>query len=169
MAESQLKSQSIAASQKWWVMLGVGIGVLMSTLDVGIINVALPTLVQFFDTSFSKAQWAVLSYQLISSSLVLGATRLGDIWGKKYLYLGGLILFTLSSLLCGMASSIDWLIGFRSLQGLGSLFISGLDVSAAPPEAVVAGFQGSYRLAALLLCGAVAMTVVEMRRGKSLR
>lgn len=150
MAESQLKSQSTAASQKWWVMLGVSIGVLMSTLDVGIINVALPTLVQFFDTSFPKAQWAVLSYQLISSSLVLGATRLGDIWGKKYLYLGGLILFTLSSLLCGMAPGIDWLIGFRALQGLGSLFISGLGLAI-----VTEVFPSSERGRAVGIIGSV--------------
>lgn len=109
-----------------WALLGVGLGVFMSTLDVGIINVALPTLVQTLKTSFPTAQWAVLGYQLVSSSLVLGATRLGYIWGKKSLYLGGMILFTLSSLLCGLAPGIEWLIGFRVLQGLGSLFLSGL-------------------------------------------
>ncbi|WP_460201250.1 DHA2 family efflux MFS transporter permease subunit [Scytonema sp. NUACC21] len=140
----------VAASQKWWVMLGVSLGVLMSTLDVGIINVALPTLVQFFGTSFPKAQWAVLSYQLISSSLVLGATRLGDMWGKKYLYLGGLILFTLSSLLCGIAPSIDWLIGFRALQGLGSLFISGLSLAI-----VIEAFPSSERGRAVGIIGSV--------------
>ncbi len=145
-----MKSQPTAASQKWWVMLGVSIGVLMSTLDVGIINVALPTLVQFFDTTFPKAQWAVLSYQLISSSLVLGATRLGDIWGKKYLYLGGLILFTLSSLLCGMAPGIEWLIGFRALQGLGSLFISGLGLAI-----VTEVFPSSERGRAVGIIGSV--------------
>lgn len=93
-------------SQRMWALLGVGLGVFMSTLDVGIINVALPTLVQTLKTSFPTAQWAVLGYQLVSSSLVLGATRLGDIWGKKSLYLGGMILFTLSSLLCGLAQQV---------------------------------------------------------------
>jgi EmrB/QacA subfamily drug resistance transporter len=117
------------ASQKWLVMLSVGLGVFMSTLDVGIINVALPTLVQSFQTSFPKAQWAVLGYQLISSSLVLGATRLGDMWNKKYLFLGGLILFSVSSLLCGIAPNIDWFIGFRALQGLGAVFLSGLGLA----------------------------------------
>lgn len=129
MPDLQAKPQTLADEGKWLVMLSIGLGVFMSTLDVGIINVALPTLVQYFQTSFPRAQWAVLAYQLISSSLVLGATRLGDIWGKKYLYLGGLVLFTLSSLLCGMAPSIDWLIGFRAVQGLGALFISGLGLA----------------------------------------
>ncbi|WP_334910112.1 MFS transporter [Nostoc sp.] len=120
---------ALSDSQKNWVLLGVGLGVFMSTLDVGIINVALPTLVQAFKTSFPTTQWAVLSYQLVSSGLVLGATRLGDMWGKKSLYQGGLVLFTLSSLLCGFAPTIEWLIGFRALQGLGAVFISGLGLA----------------------------------------
>ena len=86
MAQLQTQPLALSGSQKNWVLLGVGLGIFMSTLDLGIINVALPTLVQAFDTSFPTTQWAVLSYQLVSSSLVLGATRLGDMWGKKSLY-----------------------------------------------------------------------------------
>ncbi len=129
MPHLQAQPQALTGSQKLWALLGVGLGVFMSTLDVGIINVALPTLVQSLHTTFPKAQWTVLSYQLVSASLVLGATRLGDMWGKKLLFLGGLVLFTLSSLLCGLAPSIEWLIGFRSLQGLGAMFISGLGLA----------------------------------------
>jgi MFS family permease len=76
---AQLETQPLALSdaQKNWVLLGVGLGVFMSTLDVGIINVALPTLVQAFGTSFPTTQWAVLSYQFVSSGLVLGGNPLG--------------------------------------------------------------------------------------------
>jgi EmrB/QacA subfamily drug resistance transporter len=119
-------SLSLTEAQRLWVLAGVGLGIFMSTLDVGIINVALPTLVKSLNTSFPMAQWAVLSYSLISSSLVLGATRLGDIHGKKPLYLTGLALFTIGSLLCGLAPGISWLIIFRALQGFGAVFISGL-------------------------------------------
>lgn len=129
MLPSLAPTMPLTDSQKSWVLVGIGLSIFMSTLDVGIINVALPTLVGFFHTSFPKAQWAILGYQLVSSGLVLGATRLGDIWGKKSLYIGGLIVFTVSSLLCGLAPSIDTLIGFRILQGLGSLFISGLGLA----------------------------------------
>lgn len=129
MPQLQAQPLVLSNSEKIWVLFGVGLGVLMSTLDVGIINVALPTLVQSLQTTFPQAQWTVLSYQLVSSGLVLGATRLGDMWGKKYLYLGGLILFTLSSLFCGFAPSIEWLIGLRALQGLGAVFISGLGLA----------------------------------------
>ncbi|PLZ81354.1 MFS transporter [Fischerella muscicola CCMEE 5323] len=129
MPQLQVQPLALSDSQKVWVLLGVGLGVFMSTLDVGIINVALPSLVQAFHTDFPTTQWTVLSYALVSSGLVLGATRLGDMWGKKYLYLGGLIIFSLSSLLCGLAHSIEWLIGFRALQGLGAVFISGLGLA----------------------------------------
>lgn len=129
MPQQQAQPQPLSDSQKRWVLFSIGLGVFMSTLDVGIINVTLPTLVQAFNTTFPTAQWAALSYQLVSSSLVLGATRLGDMWGKKPLYQTGLIVFTLGSLLCGLAPSIEWLIGFRAIQGLGAVFISGLGLA----------------------------------------
>lgn len=113
-------------SSKWWATLGIGLGVLMFTLDTSIVNIALPTLVQAFNTSFATVQWVVLSYLLVIASLVLGAARLGDMIGKKRLYLSGLILFTLSSLLCGLATSVGWLIAFRALQGMGAVMISAL-------------------------------------------
>ncbi|BAY60132.1 EmrB/QacA family drug resistance transporter [Calothrix brevissima NIES-22] len=145
-----MQSLTLSPSQKSWVLLGVGLGVFMSTLDVGIINVALPTLVQSFHTSFPIAQWAVLSYQLVSSGLVLGATRLGDMWGKKPLYQAGLIIFTLSSLLCSFAPTIEWLIAFRALQGLGSVFISGLGLAI-----VTEVFPASERGRAVGIIGSV--------------
>lgn len=92
------KPPALSSSQRLLALFGVGVGVFMSTLDVGIINVALPTLVTKLQTTFPQAQWAVLSYQLVSSSLVLAATRLGDMWGKKSLYQAGLVTFTLGSL-----------------------------------------------------------------------
>jgi MFS family permease len=98
-------------------MLGIGLGVLMFTLDTSIVNIALPTLVQELRTSFATIQWVVLSYLLVITALVLGAARLGDMLGKKRLYLIGLVIFTISSLLCGVAPSVGFLIGFRALQG----------------------------------------------------
>ncbi len=80
MARSHFTPLPLSDSQKMLVLLGVGLGIFMSTLDVGIINVALPTLVKAFNTSFPTAQWAAMSYLLVSSGLVLAATRLGDMW-----------------------------------------------------------------------------------------
>jgi len=137
-------------SGKWWAMLGVGLGVLMFTIDTSIVNIVLPTLVQVFHTSFATIQWVVLSYLLVVTSLVLGAARLGDMVGKKQLYLGGLVLFTFSSLLCGLAPGVGWLIGFRALQGLGAVMISGLGAAI-----VTEVFPHSERGRALGIIGAV--------------
>ncbi|GET36615.1 MFS transporter [Microseira wollei] len=119
-------TQELTESPKWWAMLGIGMGVFMFALDVHIVNLALPTLVQSFHTSFATIQWVPLSYLLMSTVFVLGAARLGDMWSKKWLYLGGLMAFTISSLLCGLAPTVGFLIGFRALQGLSAVFISAL-------------------------------------------
>ena len=134
---------------KWWAMLGVGLGVLMFTLDTSIVNIALPTLVQVLQTDFATIQWVVLSYLLVLTAVVLGAARLGDIMGKKRLYLGGLALFTLSSLLCGMSPTVGWLIAFRTLQGMGAVMISALGAAI-----VTEVFPSSERGRALGIIGA---------------
>jgi MFS family permease len=75
------------AVDKWRVMLGISLGVLMYTIDTSIVNIALPTLVKDLHTDFATVQWVGLSYVLVVTSLVLGAARLGDMLGKKPLYL----------------------------------------------------------------------------------
>ncbi|MBF2063670.1 MAG: MFS transporter [Calothrix sp. C42_A2020_038] len=125
-------------SPKWWVMFGIGMGVFMFALDVYIVNLALPTMVESLHTSFATIQWVVLSYLLAVAVFVLSASQLGDIFSKKRLYIIGLIVFTISSLLCGLAPTIGFLIASRFFQGLGAAFLSGLGtaiiVEAFPPE-----------------------------------
>ena len=147
---SNIPSPETSATQKWWAMLGIGLGVLMFTLDGSIVNLALPTLIDTLNTTFATIQWVVLSYLLVATVLVLGAARLGDMFGKKRLYLWGLILFTFASLLCGLAPSVEWLIAFRAIQGLGAVFISAL------ARAIVAEvFPPSERGKAFGIIGAV--------------
>jgi EmrB/QacA subfamily drug resistance transporter len=136
--------------EKWWVMLGIGLGVLMYTIDTSIVNIALPTLVLDLRTDFATVQWVGLSYVLVVTSLVLGAARLGDLIGKKPLYLGGLIVFTVSSLICGWAPSVEILIGARALQGLGAVMISALGAAI-----IVEVFPHDERGKALGIIGAV--------------
>lgn len=113
-------------SRKWWAMLGIGIGGFTYALDFHIVNLALPTLIQSFHTSFANIEWVSLSYLLVLTVFVLFAGQLGDMWNKKWLFLGGLILFTISSLLCGLAPTVGFLIGFRTLQGVGAVLIAPL-------------------------------------------
>ncbi len=127
-----------AAPSLFLSLIGVNIMVFMSTLDMSIVNVALPSLAAQLDTDFAMVQWVVLSYVLVVASLLLLVSRLGDIHGKKGIFSAGLALFTLASLLCGLAPSVEWLIAFRALQGIGAAMSQALGIAIvteiAPPS-----------------------------------
>ena len=89
----------------------------------------LPTLVLQLNTDFPTIQWVVLAYVLVVTSLLLSVARLGDIFGMKRLYLGGFVIFTIGSLCCGLAPGVEWLIGFRALQGAGAVMMQALGVA----------------------------------------
>jgi EmrB/QacA subfamily drug resistance transporter len=131
-------------------MTGIGCGVLMATLDASIINVSLPTMAAVLNTSFAHIQWIILSYLLILTSLVLGVARWGDMFSKKKLYLSGMVLFSLSSLLCGLAPGVGWLIGFRVFQGMGAVMMQALGAAM-----VTEIFPKSERGRALGIIGAI--------------
>jgi EmrB/QacA subfamily drug resistance transporter len=118
---------AVAASPRRWIGLaGIGTGIFMFTLDGSIVNVALPTLVTELSTSFATVQWIPLAYLLVVSSLVLGAARMGDLYGKKRIYLTGMAVFTAASLGCALSPDVRWLIGMRAVQGLGGVFVAAL-------------------------------------------
>ncbi|MBI3973060.1 MAG: MFS transporter [Chloroflexi bacterium] len=108
---------------KWIVLLVVGAGVYMATLDSGIVNVALPVLTREFSASLVLAQWVILGYVLCIAGLLLPAGRLADMAGRREVFIGGFALFGAASALCGLAPSIGWLIAARVLQGVGSALI----------------------------------------------
>lgn len=118
-----------AVATKWLVMAGVGMGVLMATLDSSIVNISLPTLVEAFHTDFATVQWVVISYLVVITSLMLGAARLGDMYDKKKLYMAGVALFTAGSLFCALSPSVTALISFRALQGLGAVMMQALGMA----------------------------------------
>jgi EmrB/QacA subfamily drug resistance transporter len=140
-------------AQRWLAMLGIGVGILMVTIDFSIINISLPTLVREFDTNFATVQWVVLSYVLIITSLMLGMARLGDMYGKKRIFACGVVVFTLGSLLCGMAANVGWLIGARAFQGLGGVMIQALGMAI-----VTQVFPVSERGRALGVVGGIVST-----------
>jgi EmrB/QacA subfamily drug resistance transporter len=125
-------------SRKWQTMTAVGIGVFLATLDSSIINVSLPTLIRVFDTEFAVVQWVVLVYLLTITTTMLSLGRLGDTTGKKPIYLLGFFIFTVGSALCGLSTSVYWLIFFRIIQAIGSAMILALGAAilteAFPPE-----------------------------------
>ena len=113
-------------SRKWYAMSAVGMGIFMGTIDLSIVNIAMPTLVRELNSQFSTVQWVVLSYLLTITTLMLGIGRISDMIGKKSLYIFGMIIFTIGSLLCAISPNVYWLIGFRVFQGLGSVMLMAL-------------------------------------------
>jgi EmrB/QacA subfamily drug resistance transporter len=102
---------------------------LMSSLDTSIANAGLPALAHAFNASFQDMQWIVLAYLLAVTSLIVSVGRLGDIIGRRRLFLAGIGLFTLASLLCGVAPTLWLLIAARAAQGLGAAIMMALTVA----------------------------------------
>jgi EmrB/QacA subfamily drug resistance transporter len=91
--------------------------------------VALPTLAQAFDASFQEVQWVVLAYLLAITTLIVSVGRLGDTTGRRRLFLAGIFLFTVASLLCGAASTLWLLIAARAAQGIGAAIMLALTMA----------------------------------------
>lgn len=119
----------VAPSPARWALVSLALSVLLSSLGISIANVALPKLAEAFNASFSAVQWIVIAYLLAITSLIVSAGRLGDIMGRRRLLLIGISLFTLASLLCGMAPSLWLLIAARALQGLGAAIMMALTMA----------------------------------------
>lgn len=113
------------------LVTGLSIAIFMSSLDTSVVNVVLPTLVTVLHTTFTGVQWVVLSYLLVVASFIVGAGKLGDVIGKKNLYIGGLAVFTAASALCGMSTGIVMLVLSRALQGIGAAILMALGFAIA--------------------------------------
>ncbi len=102
---------------------------LLSSLGTSIANVGLPTLAQAFNASFQEVQWIVLAYLLAITTLIVSVGRLGDIIGRRRLLLAGIVLFTVASVLCGVAPTLWLLIAARAAQGLGAAIMMALTMA----------------------------------------
>ena len=112
---------SATADRRRWATLGVVcLAQLMIVLDVTIVNVALPSVQQDLDFSQGNLTWVVNAFLVSFGSLLLLSGRIGDLLGRKRVFLAGLVTFTLASFLCGIAPSQNALIGARFLQGVGA-------------------------------------------------
>src|SRR5271166_4428626 len=105
--------------KKWWTLIAVCAGTFMLLLDVTIVIVAQPAIQSSLHASFSDVQWVLDAYALTLASLLLTSGVLADRYGRKRLFIIGLVIFTLGSLLCGLAQDPLMLIVSRSGQGVG--------------------------------------------------
>ena len=108
-----------ARGNKWWTLVAVSLGTFMLLLDITIVNVALPDIQLALHSSFSDLQWIVDAYALTLAAFLLTAGSLADMYGRRLLYLIGLAVFTLASVLCGFAVNTLMLQLSRGLQGVG--------------------------------------------------
>src|SRR6266849_969143 len=107
--------------RKRWIALAVIVAAqVMAVLDVAIVNVALPSIKTDLHFSQESLQWVITAYSILFGGVLLLGGRLADLLGRRRLFVAGLVLFTVSSLLDGLAWSEGSLIAFRSLQGLGA-------------------------------------------------
>ena len=136
--------------KKWWTLVVVCAATFMLLLDVTIVIVALPTIQSGLHASFSDLQWVIDAYALTLASVLLAAGSLADRYGRRLLFAIGLVVFTLGSLLCGIAQSPIELILSRSAQGIGGaiLFSTSLALLAQ-------SFRGKERGVAFGIWGAV--------------
>jgi EmrB/QacA subfamily drug resistance transporter len=102
---------------------------LLSSLGTSIANVGLPTLAQAFSASFQEVQWIVLAYLLAITTLIVAVGRFGDMTGRRRLLLAGIFLFTVASVLCGVAPTLWLLIAARAGQGLGAAIMMALTIA----------------------------------------
>ena len=105
---------------RWLALVVLCAGMLMIILDQTIVNVALPTIQDDLGFSQSSLAWVVNAYLIAFGGLLLLAGRLGDLLGRRDIFLAGLVLFTVASLVCGLAQSDAMLIGARFVQGVGA-------------------------------------------------
>jgi EmrB/QacA subfamily drug resistance transporter len=146
-------SRTRAIDHKWLVLVLVCIAQFMVVLDATVVNVALPSIQRDLDFTPSSLQWVVNAYTLAFGGFLLLGGRAADFVGRRRMFVLGVIVFTGASLLSGLATSSEWLIVARALQGLG-----GAMVSPAALSIVTTTFkEGAERTKALSVWAAIAV------------
>src|SRR3954464_11672939 len=147
-----MTAQQIAEKNRWIALVVLCTGFLMIILDQTIVNVALPSIQNDLGFSQSSLAWVVNAYLIAFGGLLLLAGRLGDLIGRKRMFMIGLGVFTAASLLCGLAQSQEVLVGARFVQGVGgamtSAVILGMIVTMFPQPREQARAIGVYAFVA---------------------
>jgi len=144
-------------ANKWWTLVAVCTGVFMLLLDITIVNVALPDIQRDLDASLSDLQWVIDAYALTLAALQLTAGSVADRFGRKRLFAIGTLVFTIGSLLCGLAPTVLFLSIARAAQGVGGA------IMFATALALLSGaFSGKERGTAFAFFGATTGVAVAV-------
>lgn len=112
-----------------FAMISLALSILMASLGTSITNVSLPTLAKVFNATFQDVQWVVLTYLLSITAVIVTVGKVGDIFGRKNVLIIGLLIFTISSLVCGISNSLEMLMAARIFQGLGAAIMMALTMA----------------------------------------
>ena len=132
----------------WMILFSVALGLFMVVIDVSILSIAMPTLARTMNASLEEIEWALIAYSVALTGLVPFFGRISDVLGRKRLFLTGLLIFSVASLLAALSPSILWLIGARLLQAVGGALITSntlaiiTDTFPAGRRGVAMGIQG---------------------------
>jgi EmrB/QacA subfamily drug resistance transporter len=125
-------------NRRWWTLAAMCFALFMIMLDNTVVNVALPSIQDDLGASLSGLEWTVNIYTLTFAVLLVTGGRLGDILGRRRMFLFGVVVFALSSAAIGFAPGAGWLVGFRAVQGVGAAFMMPATLSIItvtfPPE-----------------------------------
>jgi EmrB/QacA subfamily drug resistance transporter len=154
--ESSLEFDMPHALSKWhgnpWaILITLSLGFFMTLLDLTIVNIAIPSMIDELDASLDEILWVINAYVLVLAVLLITAGRLGDLRGQRTLFVAGIVVFTLASLACGLAPNPTLLIAFRAVQGLGAALLMPQTMAI-----IIGTFPADRRGTALGIWGAVA-------------
>lgn len=114
----------LASGPGRWVLLATVLGSAMASIDATVVGIALPAIGREFGASLAELQWIVTAYTLTLAGLLLFAGALGDRYGRRLVFLAGVVWFAVASVLCGIAPSAGVLIAARALQGVGAALLT---------------------------------------------
>ncbi|MDB5085975.1 MAG: transporter, partial [Bacilli bacterium] len=126
--------------RRWYVLLTVGIGTFLSSLNTSIINTVLPVIQRALQVTLSQSEWIVLIYLLVLTLFLLPMGRLSDVWGHRPIYLSGFALFTVAAVLCGLSGNYVSLLWGRAL-----LALAGSMILAVGPALLTSTFPADQR------------------------
>ncbi len=149
-AQTDQALEDMTLPNPWRVLAVLCIGLFMILLDGTIVNIAIPHIMTSLDTGLSGVEWVMNAYVLAFAVMLVTFGRFGDLYGRRRMFVAGMIVFTVASLACGLAPGIEWLIAFRVAQGLG-----GAAMMPATLSIVAAVFPPGKRGAAMGVWGGV--------------
>jgi EmrB/QacA subfamily drug resistance transporter len=125
-------------NRRWWTLAAMCFALFMIMLDNTVVNVALPSIQRDLHANLSSLEWTINAYTLSFAVLLITGGRLGDIFGRRRMFLAGVVIFALSSAAIGLSPSDAWLVGGRAVQGIGAALMMPATLSiitnAFPPQ-----------------------------------